>query len=166
MKKLILLLLMVIQFECIVAQNLLDERNGFKSIKLNSPKEQFSGISFQRQEEEFEVYSFSSNNSDDFYVFDYKMDKIDLFFDKSTNLLKKIDIVKVFCTVDNKESIEFTTSIHNKYIAILGKANEIVNINNTKKREIGLNWFSSNVALSVTTVGLPGVLQFVDTKFM
>ena len=60
MKKVFLLLILILQFSVnIVAQkSLIDEKYGFKTIKLGSPTSAFNNLSFSLNEGDLKMYSY------------------------------------------------------------------------------------------------------------
>lgn len=134
----------------------LDNRNGFKSIKIDDLKTKYSsGLTFWKSISEDNVtgYLYTSTDNSLFYVFDLKADAIKLFFDNTTNKLVRISLVKTYpasessnhystALADNKSLIDNFTTLFGRYS---GK------IDDEKNGDIGVGWVGDKVILKVIT---------------
>lgn len=73
--------------------NTLDEKNGFKNLKLNSDKSNYvNNLVLIESKNEISIYNYLKNDSSLFDLFGNKINSIHLTFDNSTNKLKKISL--------------------------------------------------------------------------
>jgi hypothetical protein len=73
--------------------NTLDEKNGFKNLKLNSDKLNYvNNLELIESTNEISTYDYLKNDSSLFDLFGNKINSIHLTFDNNTNKLKKISL--------------------------------------------------------------------------
>ena len=159
----------------------LDNRYGFKTIKLDDLKSKYtSELTFWKSISEDNVtgYLYNPSNISLFNVFDLRTDAIKLFFDNKTNKLIRISLVKTYpaatssdhyknALADNKILIDDFTTLFGHFTS---------KIDNEQAGDIGVGWIGTKVILKVVTTyeGLSNgsynevtisKLSFVKAKF-
>lgn len=126
MKKYLLLFLVFIHTSVLLGQiNILDEKNGFKSLKFGTSLEEFQ-IPQSELSEDYEMILFNTNNEDLKTVFDTKMDQLFLSFGNSK--LKGIILVKNYSTYNGyNDAIYDIEKITEQFKRVLGKNNSAIN---------------------------------------
>lgn len=152
MKNLFTFLLLVISVPCIAQKSLLDERNGFKSIELGTPKSSFSNLTLEQDWGSIKLYKYKPLDPDLYKVFDDWFDEIVLHFDKSDKLVS-IWLVKVFKgTYFNDLSINLMNKTHDKFIILFGKAHELVKEETKDYSKMGLKWYGDHMSIEVSSL--------------
>jgi len=150
MKKVFLLLILILQFSVnIVAQkSLIDEKYGFKTIKLGSPTSAFNNLSFSLNEGDLKMYSYLPDDDNLYYVFDKKYDIIYLSFDK-TNSLASIMLTKIFTGYESfKDALAYSKSTINKFTSAFGEYDAV----DKETFNIGVVWYGNKTSYSVGTM--------------
>ncbi|MDF2437722.1 MAG: hypothetical protein K0Q95_2098 [Bacteroidota bacterium] len=151
MKKIILLTVILISQYILQAQTLekLDEKNGFKTLKLGTYKKDLNGLLFNSQDniKKYYVYEYMNPPIELSSVFDIKFDKLYLMFDDSNKLIG-IRLSKKYTEKMQKIFLDDALNITLKYISSIGKATYKIGNNST---EIGQGWKGKKVRLEVKT---------------
>ncbi|APY12167.1 hypothetical protein BWZ22_13450 [Seonamhaeicola sp. S2-3] len=141
---------------------LLDEKNGFKSIKIGSHASEFKNYESQcfQNDEEF-VCNIINAPDELLTIFDKKMNALVLVFDIKTKLLKEIKVVKVYNVAvktetdaknSSTEAINDYTYLSAMYSSVLEKKPELLNneiFDLAGKVGSMSYWDSKNISLSV-----------------
>jgi hypothetical protein len=150
MKKIFLLLTLILPFSLnIVAQkSLIDEKYGFKTIKLGSPKSAFQGLSLFQEQGDMKTYSYLPDDNNLYYVFDKKFDIIYLYFDK-TNSLISIMLSKVFTGYESfKNALDYSKSTIDKFSSAFGEYDAV----DKETFQIGVVWYGKKTSYAVGTL--------------
>lgn len=150
MRKIFLILCLSIYATSILAQkSLIDERNGFKSIKLGSKKSSFDNLTLRDSLEGWTSYLYYPYDRDLFNVFDKNYDGIILFFDKG-NSLALITITKVF---DGKnfyqDALNYSNGTIEKFVRVFGKIDQVDPQDNSGNT--GVTWYGKKAFFMVET---------------
>lgn len=151
MKKIItLLFITTISISAYSQKSLIDERNGFKSIKLGSAKSSFSNLQLFQELEGLTAYRYYPSDNDLLYVFDSKYDAIILYFDK-TNSLAMIMITQEF-TGNNfyQNALSHSDKIRDKFVRVFGKFDEVDAEDSSGN--ISVTWYGEKAFFSVGTI--------------
>lgn len=152
MKIIFISLVIIFQSITVLGQiDVLDEKNGFKSIKLGTDITQFQNLRLlDKVDKSFERYFYEPIDEDLYYVFNDKFDVILLLF--SNNILISIDLVKVH-EGDNfyQKALNNCQKTQDKFIQVLGKANRLIDEDFEHYDSVGLAWFAKSTFLEVST---------------
>lgn len=151
MKKTILLLCLFVFTTSVLAQkSLIDERNGFKTIKLGSKKSSFNNLTLFQNLDEMTAYRYYPSDRDLYNVFDNNYDAIILYFDKNSSLVM-IMITKVF-TGNNfyQDALNYSNDTREKFVRVFGKYDEVDADDNSGN--ISVTWYGQKAFFSVGTI--------------
>lgn len=152
MKKIIYLILLVTISNLAYSQkSLIDEKYGFKTIKLDTPKSSFSNLElFQNLDDGLTAYLYKSSDRDLYKIFDYEYDAIILYFDKNNSLVM-IMITKVF-TGNNfyQDALSYSDKTRETFIRAFGKFDELNAEDNSGN--ISVTWYGKKAFYSVGTI--------------
>lgn len=159
MKNIFLTLFLVIStFGLLHSQSIskLDDKNGFKQLKLGSQYSDFSGLKFEAMDGTDQgVYKYLNPPSDLLSVFNHQMQYLYLGFefkDGEPKTLVYILIGKLYYPTESdfyKKCLDDNFSVSDKYKTSIGPPDYVIK-NSTKKAEIGgVGWNSKNVVLKV-----------------
>lgn len=159
MKKLFAIFTILLCSQLLYSQNILDEKNGFKTIKLNQHKMSFSNLSYFSKEDSYNIYKYNPDDKDLFNVFNTNMDQIFLYFEAKTDLLQKIEIVKTFIIetdlYDANATINFAKTIINNYVSQIGAYDDVLTVDKREYSSVGVKWIGKKVSLTVKTISFP-----------
>ena len=152
MKKIIYLILLIAISNSVYSQkSLIDEKNGFKTIKLGTQKSSFSNLElFQNLDDGLKAYRYRPYDRDLYKVFDYEYDAIILYFDKNNSLVM-IMITKVF-TGNNfyQNALSFSDKTRETFVRVFGKYDEVDSDDNSGN--ISVTWYGNKAFYSVGTI--------------
>ncbi len=149
--------LLLLSFQSVKSQALkLDERNGFKSIKLGDNLEKyFNSLSEEKQisEDKLVSYIYSPSNRELYNVFDFTFDEITLFFSTVSNKLIGISLFKKYAAMNNsghyKSALDGTSTLIDNFDALLD--NTSVKFANDKDGSVGATWTGLKLFMKLTT---------------
>jgi hypothetical protein len=143
----LLILILFMSINLFAQKSLIDERNGFKTIKLGSTKGDFNNLSLFIDKNEEKMYRYNAIDNDLFFVFDKKYDCIYLTFDK-TNSLIAIMLTKVFTGYDSfTTAADYSESTINKFERVFGKF--YIDHDDFK---LGVIWYGKNSSYAAGTM--------------
>jgi len=156
MKKIIYLTLLLVITCAFSQKSLIDERNGFKSIKLGTPLSSFpiSSLFYTNTTSNgLKSYMYFPSDKSLYYVFDSKYDFIFLYFNKE--VLEIIEITKNF-TGDTYyiDAVDQSTKTRKNFLRIFGKYDEIEK--NDYYGNLSVFWYGTKAFFSVgyTNLGI------------
>jgi hypothetical protein len=143
-----LLIILLLTFSYSYSQNdELDRRNGFKTIKLGTHYNKFTGLEDIKPSKETthllsnEIRAYYEPNDDNLkYLFGYKIDFIALNFDKKTKRLIVIELY-LFNKKSDNDFKEFN-DINDKFSIVLGDSDD--------SKVTSKMWYGKKVALGLT----------------
>jgi hypothetical protein len=149
-KKVLLLFLFVFTTSIFAQKSLIDERNGFKTIKLDSQKSTFDNLTLFQNLEGMTAYRYYPTDRDLYNVFDTNYDAIILYFDKSNSLVM-IMITKVF-NGNNfyQDALNNSDDTRDKFVRVFGKFDELDAEDNSGN--ISVTWYGKKAFFSVGTI--------------
>jgi len=152
MKKLILITVIICVQLNLVGQTIekLDEKNGFKNIKLGTSYKSFTGLVFNSRDDvkKYEIYNYVTPPLDLLTLFDIKFDQIYLMFDFSGKLVG-IRLIKKYSKDFQKAFLDDSFNITLKCTSSFGKPTFSIGNGTT---EIGQGWKSEKVQLEAKTI--------------
>lgn len=149
-KLLILLFLSTLSINAFSQRSLIDQKNGFKTIKLGSPKDSFNNLKLIQKPKGLTGYLYSPSNLDLYYVFDKEFNKIVLYFDKN-NSLDAIRIVKqIKGNNAYKNALDLSSETREKLSSVIGVWDEVSP--NDNSGDLFVTWYGQKVWISVQTI--------------
>ena len=144
MKKILLFVVLLMQINLLFSQiSVLDEKNGFKSLKFGTHKDNYN-IPTSEKTDDYELILYNTSNSDLTHVFNSEMDELFLSFEK--NLLTGIILKKKYRSQnDLEEGMRELENLREKFTQVLGAHNS------TTDSDLGAGpvWIAENVTLYV-----------------
>lgn len=153
-KNIVAVLLGLFVFSAFGQSTLLNERDGFKTIKLGSKKSSFTNLTyFNDFGEGYIWYTYNTPDEDLYFVFDSKYDAIHLVFDKNSEQLVLIRLVKLYN--DDLYGNEFydkcldqLSITSDKFARLFGKADMMIDEPKVNSK-LGLAWHGSKIYIAV-----------------
>ena len=152
MKKIIYLILILTISNSVYSQkSLIDEKYGFKSIKLDSQKSSFNNLElFQNLDDGLKAYIYRPYDRDLYKVFDYEYDAIILYFDKNNSLVM-IMITKVFTgNIFYQDALSYSDKTRETFMRVFGKYDDVASDDNSGN--ISVTWYGEKAFYSVGTI--------------
>ena len=156
MKKLILIVFIASFSNVLSQKSLLDEKFGFKDIKLNSNISEFENLYNVHINNKVEIYEYQPIKEKLYFIFNEKFNRILMVFDHNTKALIGIRLIKNFDEYNfgcEKQLLESTKYLESNFEKVLGKFDYYQNNDNG----FGAIWESDKVYL-----GIESSLKFKD----
>jgi len=136
--------------------SLIDEKNGFKTIKIGADITTFPNLSYIKSIEGLKIYSYVPADNNLYYVFNKKYDSFLLYFD-TKGKLAMIMIKKVFTNSGAySDAMSFTNDTRDKFNTVLGQWNEITK--DDSRGNLSFEWYGSKIFYSI------GLINFDTTS--
>ena len=134
----------------------LDDKYGFKTIKLDDPTSKFSNqlVLIKSFPDNTSVYKYSPTDVNLYSVFDTKMDEIRLVFENSSNKLIGIILLKSFPASNSnhyQDALDEASTLRDNFVALFGKGTSKISSDDANGDQLGIAWIGNKTALSVVT---------------
>lgn len=145
---LLLIVTLIFSLNMVAQKSLIDEKNGFKTIKLGAPKSSFRNLSLFDGQGELQTYQYTPDDNNLYYVFDKKYDAIYLSFDKSNSVVT-ILLAKTFTGYESYQgALEVSKSTIGKFSSVFGEYDEI----DKENFKPGVVWYGKRSSYTVGTM--------------
>jgi hypothetical protein len=157
MKK-IIILITLISSSISFGQTLdkLDEKNGFKTIKLDDPISIYSSnlkLFKNISEDNVSGYTYTPKDYSLYKVFDTEIDEISLYFTNNTKKLVGITLIKIYSSSDTNHfanSLKDNRAILESFILMFGKFTDKIKKDTSTATEVGAYWDGQKVHLQTS----------------
>ncbi len=148
MKKIIYLILIItISNSAYSQKSLIDERNGFKTIKLGSQKSNFDNLTLFQTLDDVTAYRYYPNDRDLYKVFDNNYEAIILYFDKNNSLVMIMLAQEFRGNNFYENAMDYTKNTMDKFVRVFGKYDEVDTHN--ESGDLDVTWFGDKTYFSV-----------------
>lgn len=160
MKTVATVFFLLILFQATFSQTIdkLDEKNGFKTIKLGENKTKYSGsISYLKSVpiSKTTIYKYTGSDKDLFKLFDIEITTVKLIFDDNTGNLVAISLLKQYSHDDPQHYSKASNdlkAVNNNFSILFGSYTSVINDEGDLFRSTGVEWRGKKVVMQSVTL--------------